>query len=103
MHTVYLLNNFALHGQVPEIDKCSMLPIKHYDVRINSSKGNVAKAIVNETTLNVYENMDKSLEITYSVNITVIDMNGQRSNSTVTEKTARDTTSSKHKYDEHVP
>ena len=79
-----------------------MLPIEHYDVRINSSKGEVKEAIVNETTL-IYEDMDKDSKITYTVNITVVDINGQRSNSTVTEKTVRDTTSSKYNYDMHVP
>ena len=81
-----------------------MLPIEHYDVRINSSKGEVKEVlpIVNEATF-IYKDMDKDLKITYTVNITVVDINGQRSISTVTEKTVRDTTAGKYNYDMHVP
>ena len=80
--------------QVPEIDKCYMLPIKHYDVRINSSKCELKIAIstVNETTLTCEDN-DKG--ITFTVNITVVDINGQRSNSTVTERIVQNIPSSK--------
>ena len=72
-----------------------MLPIKRFDVRINSSKCElkIAMPTVNETTFTC-EDMDKE----YTVNITVVDINGQRSNSTITEKTAKNT-SSKHNYD----
>ena len=88
--------------QVPETDKYTMLPIKHYEVRINSSDGKVVpKEVVNETTL-VFDDMDKQSKITYTVNITVVDINRQMSSSTVTEKTAQVTTSSKHNCDVYV-
>ena len=88
--------------QAPEIDKCTMLPIKHYEVRINSSDGKVVpKEDINETTL-VFDDMDKQSKATYTVNITVVNINGQTSNSTVTEKTAQVTTSSKHNCDVYV-
>ena len=77
-----------------------MLPIEHYDMRINTSKGEVIKNKTVETTL-TYKDMDKGLNITYTVNITVVDINGQR-NSTVTEKTVRDPTAGKYNYDVHV-
>ena len=83
--------------QAPEIDNCSMLPIKLYDVRIDSSDSKseiVSKQIFNALTLS-FEHMDKQ----FIVNITVVDIIGQRSNSIITEKTAQDVTSSKHNFD----
>ena len=63
-----------------------MLAIKHYDVRINSSKGEVLSEKVDNTTV-TFDHLDNHSTITYTVSITVVDIKGQRSNSTVTEMT----------------
>ena len=72
--------------QPPEIDTCSMLVIKHYDVRINSSKGEVLSEKVDNTTV-VFDHLDNHSTITYTVSITVVDIKGQRSIPTVNEMT----------------
>ena len=72
--------------QPPEIDTCSMLAIKHYDVRINSSKGEVLSEKVDNTTV-IFDHLDNHSTITYTVSITVVDIKGQRSIPTVTEMT----------------
>ena len=63
-----------------------MLAIKHYDVRINSSKGEVLSQKVDTTTV-VVDHLDNHSTITYTVSITVVDIKGQRSAPTVTEMT----------------
>ena len=78
-----------------------MLPIEHYYVRINSSKCDViTEPTINEAIL-ICEEMDE-LNITYTVNITVVNINGQRSDSTVTEKTVQNTKPGKHNCDTYV-
>ena len=72
--------------QSPEIDTCSMLAIKHYDVRMNSSKGEVLSENISTTSV-VFDHLDNHSTITYTVSITVVDIKGQRSNSTVTDMT----------------
>ena len=75
--------------QPPEIDKCSMLAIKHYDVIIYSEEGEII--ISKETDANsvtfpmkhfkTYSN----IVFTVNVTVTVVDIKGQRSTpSTVT-------------------
>ena len=63
-----------------------MLAIKHYDVRINSSKGEVLSEKVDNTTV-IFDHLDDHSTITYTVSITVVDIKGQRSIPTVTETT----------------
>ena len=63
-----------------------MLAIKHYDVRINSSKGEVISEKVDNTTV-IFDHLDNHSTITYTVSITVVDIKGQRSIPTVTEMT----------------
>ena len=63
-----------------------MLAIKHYDVRINSSKGEVLSEKVDNTTV-IFDHLDYHSTITYTVSITVVDIKGQRSIPTVTETT----------------
>ena len=63
-----------------------MLAIKHYDVRINSSKGEVLSEKVDNTTV-IFDHLDNHSTITYTVSITVVDIKGQRSIPTVTETT----------------
>ena len=70
--------------QLPEIDTCSMLAIKHYDVRINSSKGEVLSEKIDNTTV-IFDHLNNHSTITYTVSITVVDIKGQRSIPTVTE------------------
>ena len=72
--------------QPPEIDTCSMLLIKHYDVRINSSKGEVLSEKIDTTTI-VFDHLDNQSTITYTVSITVVDIKGQKSIPTVTNRT----------------
>ena len=72
--------------QLPEIDICSMLAIKHYDVRISSSKGEVLSE-KNDSTTVIFDHLDNHSTITYTVSITVVDIKGQRSIPTVTEMT----------------
>ena len=78
-------NEFTL--QMPEIDKCSMLPLKYYYVEIISSEEEIVmERNVSETTV-VFQPLDISPSITFIVNITVVDIEEQRSNSTVTMET----------------
>ena len=70
--------------QPPEIDNCYMLTIKHYDVRINSSKGEVLPEKIDSTTV-IFDYLNNQSTIT--INITVIDIKGQKSIPTVTETT----------------
>ena len=63
-----------------------MLAIKHYDVRINSSKGEVLSEKTDNTTV-IFDHLDNHLTITYTVSITVVDIKGQRSIPTVIEMT----------------
>ena len=62
-----------------------MVAAQHYDVRINSSDGGVMlKDITNVTTV-LFDYVDNHSVVTFKVNITVVDINGQRSESTVIE------------------
>ena len=63
-----------------------MLAIKHYDVRINSSKGEVLLENISTTSV-VFDHLDDHSTITYTVSITVVDIKGQKSAPTVTEMT----------------
>ena len=59
-----------------------LLPIKHYDVRTSDGE------VVPEITTLVFNDIDKQSKITYTVkSITIVNINGQMSNSTVIEKT----------------
>ena len=70
--------------QQPEINKCSMLAIKHYDVRIYSGEGEIiasGKTDVNSITL-PFEHMNDYSNIVFTavnVAVTVVDIKGQRS------------------------
>ena len=68
--------------QPPEVDKCTMLAIDYYDIRINSSKREIlSRRIYDNATLSFnYSNNCQS--ITFTVSVTVVDTEGQRSNST---------------------
>ena len=70
--------------QPPKVNNCTMLAIDYYDVRINSIEGEiVSERIYNKTTLLFeYSNNHSNSSITFRVNVTVVDIKGQRSNLT---------------------
>ena len=75
--------------QPPEIDKCSMLAINHYDVIIYSEEGEIIESKetdINSVTLPLKHLIDYSNSaFTVNVTVTVVDVEGQRSTtSTVT-------------------
>ena len=62
-----------------------MVAVKHYDVRISSSDGEMMlerNESDNAATF-MFDHVDNHSIITFKINITVIDINGQRSNSSV--------------------
>ena len=63
-----------------------MLEVDNYDVIISSSQSEISKIKSNTTTL-LYKYLDDNSNTTITVNIVVVDTNGQRSNSTVIMKT----------------
>ena len=84
--TYCVYESFYVHLQPPETDKCSMLATKHYDVRISNKDEVISHKIYN--TINfLFEHLNYHLSFTFNISITVIDNEGQRSNSTVNTKT----------------
>ena len=71
-----------------------MLPVQHYHVRIISSEGEVISETNNNATTLMFKHLDNQVNITFTVNITVIDIKGLRSASSVALKTI----SSKYNY-----
>ena len=90
--------------QQPEIDSCSMLTIKHYDVTIYSDEGEIISSgitDVNSITLSIKHNMNDYSNTAFTVNVTVtvVDIEGQRSTTTsvtVIINATRNTNSSKY-------
>ena len=73
--------------QQPEIDSCSMLAIKHYDVTVYSDEGEIITSgitDVNSITLSIKHNMNDYSNTAFTVNVTVtvVDIEGQRSTTT---------------------
>ena len=64
-----------------------MLPVQHYHVRIISSEGEVISEQSNNATTLMFKHLDNQVNITFTVDITVIDIKGLRSTSSVTLKT----------------
>ena len=60
-----------------------MLAIKQYDVQIYSDEVKVLSVKTDNTTLS-FDHLDNSTKITYTVNITVVDIKGQRSDASIT-------------------
>ena len=86
-HYVLYKNYFMyIYLQPPEIDKCSMLAVKHYDVRVSNKDEVISQNIYNATNF-IFEHSEYHLHFTLNINITVIDIKGQRSNSTIITKT----------------
>ena len=64
-----------------------MLPVQHYHVRIISSEGKIiSEEKVKAITL-MFKHLDNHLNITFTVNITAIDIKGLRSASSIVMKT----------------
>ena len=63
-----------------------MLATKYYDVRISNKDEVISHGIYNTTNF-LFEHSDYHLSFTFNISITVIDIEGQRSNSTVITKT----------------
>jgi len=63
-----------------------MLAIQYYDVRITSSEGEIVSRIDNATVFS-FQYLDNQSNIKFTINITVFDIKGQNSNSTVIVKT----------------
>ena len=64
-----------------------MLPVQHYHVRIISSEGEIISAQNDNATTLVLICLDNHLNITFTVNITVVDIKGIQSTSSVVVKT----------------
>ena len=78
--------------QPPKIDECSMVTVKHYDVRISSNDSEMIleRTEPDHVTTFIFDYVDDRSVITFKINITVIDINGQRSNSSVVERSISD-------------
>ena len=65
-----------------------MVAVKHYDVRISSSDGEMMleRTEPDYAITFMFDHMDDHLINIFKINITVIDINGQRSNSSVVER-----------------
>ena len=74
-------------SQPPVIDKCSMLPVQHYHVRIISSEGEMISAQNDAAAAIMFKHFNNHVNITFTVNITVVDIKGLRSASSVALKT----------------
>ena len=75
--------------QLPEIDECCMVAVKHYLVRISSSDSEIMleRTEPDHARTFMFDYVGSHSIITFKINITVIDINGQRSNSSVVERT----------------
>ena len=65
-----------------------MVAVEHYEVRISSSNSEIKqeRTVPDNAATFMYDYMDVDLIITFSINITVVDINGQRSESSVIER-----------------
>ena len=65
-----------------------MVAVKHYDVRISSNDDEMMleRTEPDHAIIFVFDYMDDHSVITFKINITVIDINGRRSNSSVVER-----------------
>ena len=82
VHSYISIHNNLYFMQQPEIDSCSMLAIKHYDVIVYSDEGEIITSgitDVNSITLSIKHNNTAS---TVNVTVTVVDIEGQRSTTT---------------------
>ena len=64
-----------------------MLPVQHYHVKIISSEGEIISAQNDTAAAIMFKHLDNHVNITFTVNITVVDIKGLRSASSVAMKT----------------
>ena len=64
-----------------------MLPVQHYHVRIISSEGEVISVQNDNAITLMFKHLESNLNITFTVNITVVDIKGLKSASSVVMKT----------------
>ena len=64
-----------------------MLPVQHYHVRIISSEGEIILEQNDNATTLIFKHLDNQVNITFTVNITVVDIKGLKSASSVVMKT----------------
>ena len=75
-----------------------MLPVQHYHVRIISSEGEIISEQNDNAIILMFKHLDNQMNITFIVNITVVDIKGLRSASSVALKTI----SGKYNYGNYV-
>ena len=74
--------NIFIPFQPPEIDICSMLALKYYDIKVSSKGVEVFSGRTNDTATS-FKHSDDPSSITFTVNVTVVDIKGQRSIPTI--------------------
>ena len=69
-----------------------MVAVKHYDIKISSSGGELLleRTVTDNVTTFMLDYMDDHSEILLKINITVVDINGQRSEASVVERSISD-------------
>ena len=78
-----------IHFQPAKIDdECSMVAVEHYEVRISSSDGEIIleRIVPDNATTFMFDHMDDDLIATFNISVTVVNINGQRSESSVVER-----------------
>ena len=78
-----------IHFQPAKIDdECSMVAVEHYEVRISSSDGKIIleRIVPHDTTTFTFDYMDDDLIVIFNISVTVVNINGQRSESSVVER-----------------
>ena len=76
--------NIFIPFQPPEIDICSMLAVKYYDVKISFKEEVVVSDRTDDTAIS-FKHSDDPSSITFTVNVTVVDIKGQKSIPTIAE------------------
>ena len=72
----------STHLQLLEVDNCTMLAINYYVIRINSSECEIPSQRIYDNTTLSFNCSTNHPSITFTVSVTVVDTEGQRSNST---------------------
>ena len=75
-----------IHSHQKLTNALRMLAVKHYDVRISNKDEVISQNIYNTTNF-LFEHSEYHLSFIFIISIMVIDIKGQRSNSTVINKT----------------
>ena len=72
----------STHLQPAEVDNCTMLAIDYYDIRINSSECEILPRRIYDNTTFSFNCSTNHPSITFTVSVTIVNTEGQRSNST---------------------